>query len=127
MVCLLHVRPEWAANLRQPDELVVEPDLERDEFLDDFGNRATRVVTRPGQNRFFQRVHRGGRRPAGRHRRRCPAAARPRASPETLQFLLASRYCEVDALSDLAWQLFGNTPLGWARVQAACDWVQHTR
>ena len=38
-------------------------------------------------------------------------------------FLLGSRYCETDALSDIAWKLFGNTPLGWARVQAICDYV----
>jgi len=41
---------------------------------------------------------------------------------ETLRFLLASRYCEVDRLSDLAWQLFG-TLRGWHAVQAICDWV----
>ena len=39
---------------------------------------------------------------------------------DTLGFLLGSRYCETDRLSDHAWQLFGNTPPGWARVQAIC-------
>jgi hypothetical protein len=29
---------------------------------------------------------------------------------ETLVFLLGSRYCETDRLSDIAWSLFGNTP-----------------
>jgi transglutaminase-like putative cysteine protease len=43
--------------------------------------------------------------------------------PETLQFLLASRYCEVDRLSDLAWTLFANTEPGWPRVHAICNWV----
>ena len=37
--------------------------------------------------------------------------------PETLPFLTASRYCESDMLSDRAWQLFGKSPAGWARVQ----------
>ena len=45
--------------------------------------------------------------------------------PDTLVFLLGSRYCETDRLSDQAWQLFGNTPPGWARVQAICDFVHH--
>jgi transglutaminase-like putative cysteine protease len=40
--------------------------------------------------------------------------------------LLGSRYCETDRLSALAWSLFGNTPRGWARVQAIVDYV-HTR
>jgi transglutaminase-like putative cysteine protease len=44
---------------------------------------------------------------------------------EVLVFLLGSRYCETDHLSDTAWRLFGHTPLGWARVQAICDFV-HT-
>jgi transglutaminase-like putative cysteine protease len=42
---------------------------------------------------------------------------------ETLHFLLGSRYCETDCLSDVAWNLFGTTPLGWARVQEICDYV----
>jgi len=46
-----------------------------------------------------------------------------------LAYLLASRYCEVDSeLKDLAWTLFGGTPLGWPRVQAVCNFVhQHIR
>ena len=28
-----------------------------------------------------------------------------------------------DSLSETAWSLFGNTPPGWARVQAICDYV----
>ena len=42
-----------------------------------------------------------------------------------LVFLLGSRYCETDRLSEIAWKLFGQTPLGWARVQAICDFVHH--
>ena len=41
----------------------------------------------------------------------------------TLVFLLGSRYCETDHLSDTAWRLFGQTQSGWARVQAICDFV----
>jgi transglutaminase-like putative cysteine protease len=61
-----------------------------------------------------------------------PDKAKPNASqspvedlpPEVLRHLLASRYCEVDRLLDTAGNLFGNTPMGWPRVQAVCDWVQ---
>jgi transglutaminase-like putative cysteine protease len=38
-------------------------------------------------------------------------------------FLLGSRYCETDRLSDAAWKLFGQSPPGWPRVQAICDYV----
>ena len=42
---------------------------------------------------------------------------------ETLLFLLGSRYCETDRLSETAWQLFDKAPTGWGRVQAICDYV----
>jgi len=42
---------------------------------------------------------------------------------DTLVYLLGSRYCETDRLSEIAWQLFEKTPPGWARVQAICDFV----
>ncbi len=42
---------------------------------------------------------------------------------DVLIYLLNSRYCEVDRLSNIATELFGATPPGWGRVQAVCDWV----
>jgi transglutaminase-like putative cysteine protease len=43
--------------------------------------------------------------------------------PETLLFLLGSRYCETDRLSEVAWSLFQQSAPGWARVQSICDFV----
>jgi transglutaminase-like putative cysteine protease len=42
---------------------------------------------------------------------------------DVLHYTLPSRFCLSDILSDTAWQLFGATDPGWARVQAICDWV----
>jgi transglutaminase-like putative cysteine protease len=42
---------------------------------------------------------------------------------DALMYLLASRFCHPDVLMDTAWELFGNAPPGWARVQAVCDWT----
>ena len=42
---------------------------------------------------------------------------------EVLVYTLPSRYCPSDLVLDDAWQLFGNVPDGWARVQAICDWT----
>ena len=39
---------------------------------------------------------------------------------DTLIFLLGSRYCETDRLSETAWNLFAQAPTGWGRVQAIC-------
>ena len=44
---------------------------------------------------------------------------------EVMVYLLGSRYCDTDRLSDTAWSLFGGTPEGWARVQAICDYVHN--
>ncbi len=38
-------------------------------------------------------------------------------------YTLPSRYCLSDALSNTAWELFGSSEPGWARVQAVCDWI----
>ena len=42
---------------------------------------------------------------------------------DTLLYLLGSRYCETDRLSEVAWRLFDKAPTGWGRVQAICDFV----
>ncbi|TIT85279.1 MAG: transglutaminase family protein, partial [Mesorhizobium sp.] len=55
--------------------------------------------------------------------RELPVAELP---DEVLVYLLGSRYCETDHLSNLAWELFGHLPPGWARAQAIVDYV-HSR
>ena len=43
-----------------------------------------------------------------------------------LIYLLGSRYCDTDRLSETAWSLFGQGPAGWALVQnicTACGWT----
>ncbi len=42
---------------------------------------------------------------------------------DAMTFLLGSRYCETDRLTDTAWSLFGHIPPGWARVEAICTYV----
>jgi transglutaminase-like putative cysteine protease len=43
--------------------------------------------------------------------------------PELLHWLLPSRLCESDMLAATAWDLFGETPRGAARLAAVCDWI----
>lgn len=42
---------------------------------------------------------------------------------DVLVYTLPSRYVVSDLLADQAWNLFGGTAPGWARVQAICDYV----
>jgi transglutaminase-like putative cysteine protease len=45
---------------------------------------------------------------------------------ELLLYLMPSRYCETDKLTDIAWSLFSNTRPGWDRVAAITAFVhQH--
>jgi transglutaminase-like putative cysteine protease len=45
--------------------------------------------------------------------------------PETLIYLLGSRYCETEKLLDFAWSQFGHLPNGWAKVQAIVAWTHN--
>ncbi len=123
MLLLLYVHPSRAACLRRPDRLHVEPAVPVEEFIDGFGNRCGRILAPAGTLLLWNdTLVEDDAEPdpvvpdAVQH----PVQDLP---PETLPFLLGSRYCEVDRLADVAWSLFGKAPPGWGRVQAVCDWV----
>ncbi len=126
MIFNLNIHFTRVSDLIGRDELVFEPHVPMAAYRDSFGNWCTRIVA-----------------PAGRT---CVSAdaivydsgmpdivvpnaqqvAVPNLPEETLIFLLGSRYCETDQLSEIAWSLFEHTPTGWSRVQAICDYVhQH--
>src|SRR5258708_13000647 len=82
-------------------------------YRDSFGNWCTRVVAPKGRMRVSAdaMVNDGGAADAVvAQARQLPV---PELPEETLLFLLGSRYCETDRLSEAAWQLFGNAPAGW--------------
>jgi transglutaminase-like putative cysteine protease len=124
LIAVLNVHPSRAADLLEPDDLRLSPEVPRQTYLDSFGNCCTRIVAPRGRFRLWNSTlirDTGNPDPVDRRAVQVPVERLP---TDTLQFLLASRYCEVDQLSGLAWNLFGGTPPGWARVQAICDWVQ---
>ena len=125
MTLMLSVRPERRPTFRKADDLMVEPYAPVTFFTDGFGNSCGRVVAPAGKVRFTADAivtDHGQPDPVAYDAIQHPVQELP---PECLQFLLASRYCEVDVLQNTAWQLFGNTPLGWGRVQAICDFVHN--
>ena len=122
MVLMLRLHPSRDASVRAPERLRLDPALAIDEFVDVFGNRCGRIVAPRGTLRIRNQalVHDDGELdPLCPQARQRPVEELPAA---TLPFLLGSRYCEVDRLSDVAWTLFGTTPPGWPRVQAVVDW-----
>ena len=123
VVAMLNVHPSRAGDLLEPDRLRIEPDVKQEQYTDAFGNICCRFTAPAGRIRLWNSTliqDSGDADPQDFSAREIPVADLP---PETLQFLLSSRYCEVDLLSNTAAQLFGGIPPGWQRVQAICDWV----
>lgn len=123
VTALLSVHPSRVTDLREPDLITTTPVVDLQQFTDLFGNRMTRFVAPAGPVRL--RGHTliedsGLPDPVHPDARAVPVDQLP---PETLRYLLGSRFCEVDLLSPVAAELFGGVAPGWARVQAICDWV----
>ena len=135
-VAVLNLHPSLEPRLVSGDKLQVEQldssrgrgEPERtevllSEYLDAFGNRCARFVAPAGHLRLSNtslidaepnpdRIYTGAQQ------------ARIEDLPsEALQFLLPSRYCEVDRFSPTAQDLFGAVAPGWERATAIRDWV----
>jgi transglutaminase-like putative cysteine protease len=107
----------------RPDHLMTQPAVPTAAYRDLFGNWCTRLVAPAG--RFVLSAD-ALLNDSGAHDAMSPWAQQVPVEylPEsTLVYLLGSRYCETDQLSEVAWHRFGNGPMGWARVQAICDFV----
>ncbi len=123
MILALSVHYSRASDMVRADHLVTQPPLPVRQYRDTFGNWCSRVVAPPGLTKFTvdALVNDAGQPdPVALGAREVPV---PELPEETLVFLLASRYCETDRLSETAWKLFGQVPAGWGRVQAICDFV----
>src|SRR5271165_4986853 len=125
MMLMVHIHYSRAPDIVIPDLLITDPSVPVTSHRDGFGNWCSRIVA-----------------PIGRIRLSSSALVRDSGEPdtlvtdawqhevrdlpeETLVFLLGSRYCETDLLSEAAWRLFSRTPPGWSRVQAICDFVHN--
>jgi transglutaminase-like putative cysteine protease len=123
MIFNLHVHSTRVSDLVGRDELTFDPPVPRAAYRDSFGNWCTRIVAPMGRMRVSADVIVND---SGAPDVVVPQAQQipvPDLPEETLLFLLGSRYCETDRLSETAWNLFGQTPPGWDRVQAICDYV----
>jgi transglutaminase-like putative cysteine protease len=125
MILVLNVHYSRASDIVTSDYLTTDPSVPITAYRDVFGNWCSRIVA-----------------PVGRIQLMSSAVIRDTGAPdvvaisaqqhavedlpeESLVYLMGSRYCETDRLADVAWQLFGQSPPGWARVQAICDYVHN--
>ena len=123
MIFTLHCQPQGNQYLLRPDAMRTDPAIPLFFYLDAFGNTCTRLEAPAG---LLSVTADGVMEDSG-----APEPAQWAATehavrdlpPDTLQYLLPSRYCESDLLTHDAWRLFGHLSSGWSRVQAICDFV----
>lgn len=125
MILVVNIHDSRTGDLVTPDDLVTDPGVPVNSYRDRFGNRCNRLLAPPGTLRLSSDflIHDSG----------LPDEIDTSVYPdmveelpaETLVFLMGSRYCETDLLSQTAWQLFSGMPPGRARVQAICDYVHN--
>lgn len=123
MLLVLNIHPSRRLDLLSEQTLRFEPAVESWDYLDGFGNACTRILAPVGEVRItteFEIYDSGMPDPALVSATQSDIQDLP---DEVLVYLLGSRYCDTDRLSEFAWNQFGQTPPGWARVQAVCDFV----
>lgn len=123
LICMMSVQAERLQDLVAPEAATTTPFVPLSTYHDGYGNLCRRLVAPPGDLTLWGDATI---RDSGQHDPVVPDAAQSpvEALPnEVLVFLLGSRYCETDRLSQTAWNLFGHVQPGWSRVQAICDFV----
>jgi transglutaminase-like putative cysteine protease len=125
MLLMLNIHYSRAPDIVFPDIMTTTPSVPVSGYRDSFGNWCSRLLAPAGQIRIASA---GTVEDSGLADPVVPDAWQHNVEDlpdDALIFLLGSRYCETDELSGIAWQLFGHTPPGWARVQAICDFVHN--
>jgi transglutaminase-like putative cysteine protease len=123
---MLNIHYTRASDLVVPDHLTTSPSVPFSCYRDAFGNWCTRLVAPPGRIRLSASAIVNDSGVPDAHVLSDRPSAVQDLPDECLQFLLGSRYCETDRLSEVAWSLFEHSPNGAQRVQAICDYVhQH--
>jgi transglutaminase-like putative cysteine protease len=123
IVTLLNVHPSRKKDLRQPDQLLTDPAVRVENYEDSFGNHGCRVLAPAGKVRFHNLTLIQDSGKPDVEDLGAPENPVDQLPVEVLPYLMNSRYCEVDLLSNTAAELFWNAPRGWGRVQAVCGWV----
>ena len=125
MLLALSLHPSRERDLLTPQVIDFGDNAQARSYLDSFGNVIHRVLAPEGRlviSTQFEVTDSGQ-----------PDAAAPEATQipvedlpdEALVYLLGSRYCETDRLSDIAWSLFGGTRPGWERVKAIVEFAHN--
>ena len=124
MILTLNVHFTRVSDLVVADHIITSPPTPIAAYRDGFGNWCSRIIAPPGDIRITTDalINDSGL-PDAVDQFATTQCAVEDLPTETLVYLLGSRYCETDRLTETAWALFGQTAPGWLRVQAICDFV----
>lgn len=123
MVAMLHAHPSRQPDLRTDHRMITDRDVALVDYRDSFGNVCTRMILPQGATTLScDFILEDGGLPDAQMRSAVQHKIEDLPS-DTLTYLLGSRYCDIELLSDAAWALFGHTAPGWPRVQAIVDFV----
>jgi transglutaminase-like putative cysteine protease len=125
IICLLDVHPERRADVQTETPFRSVPPVAASTYIDAFGNQCRRLMAPAGN---LTLTLDGTIADNGQLEPVVPRAAEipvERLPHDVIVYLLGSRYCETDRLSQIAWDLFGATPPGWTRVKTISDYVHN--
>jgi transglutaminase-like putative cysteine protease len=123
MILMLSVHPSQAKDVLTDRRITVSPSVVLHNYRVTFGNQCTRVMAPAGLVRFSSYFDI---RDSGLPDEVCLGARRhpvEELPDETLLYLMGSRYCDTQKLSDFAWRTFPHSGSGWETVQAICDFA----
>jgi len=123
ILSMLYLHPSRMADLIPGSTMTNNGGLSYDLYEDSFGNTCGRLILPPGRSMLSWSgvvADSGNPDPVVPGAYQHPIEELP---PETIVYLLASRFCDIEWLRDFAWSQFGSITPGWARVQAICDFV----
>ncbi|HET7421809.1 MAG TPA: transglutaminase family protein [Candidatus Dormibacteraeota bacterium] len=123
-VATVQVRPRSDAHHQLVTETwTTQPPVPVDEYSDFYGNPVKRLLMPEGDLAIRYDATVAVPDAPDADATAAPQLAVDDVPGELLHFTLPSRYCLSDQLMGMAWELFGHTEPGGARVQAICDWV----
>ncbi len=104
-------------------QLILTPDVPLHSYIDSFGNIVWRWTAPQGIQRIYYNAIAEISPLADPVLPDLPGTLVDQLPDAALMYTLPSRYCPSDMVLDEAWNLFGDVPDGWPRVQAICDWA----
>jgi transglutaminase-like putative cysteine protease len=125
MIITLSVHPSLRSNLLTSDQMLIHPHVPTTKYWDRYGNICHVIRAPAGRltlSADFFIQDSGEKDEVAPEATQAPLETLP---VDTLVYLLGSRYCETDRLSEIAWSTFGKIPQGWTLVQTIVDYVHN--